>query len=382
MTRRSALPGTRADDTASDGSCTRRDYTFDKNTNRTALANATGAVGAACSSTDATTTTSTYDSADRLTTTGALYDAFGRTTTQASGTTIGYYANDQVRRQTMAGKRQTWTLDAAGRLAAWTTESQGTDGTWTQTGSKVNHYGDDSDSPDWTAEDAAGTVTRAVQGSDGNLVALTTATGNPHPPAHRSARRRRVRQPRRVHHGSAVRLARCRRTIGRHRHRLRTHGRPPVRHIDRSVPLSGDPEYGGSYDAYEYCHGDSADCADVSGGYGANRWGCGATVDRPHKSHTNPHAVNVHADLKCKAKVPRYSIHIALYRSRRYGWEQVDTGYVSGTNKYKARAVANWAPHGTCYCYLAVGDFHDRRRQHEKHLHRVQLRHPLPQRRV
>lgn len=35
----------------------------------------------------------------------------------------------------------------------------------------------------------------------------------------------------------------------------------------------------------------------------------------------------------------------------------MDTGYVSGTNKYKARAVANWAPHGTCYYYLAMGDF-------------------------
>jgi YD repeat-containing protein len=90
------LTGT--DDTAADGTCTRRAYTFDNNTNRTALATSTSAPGSACTGTDATTATNTYDSADRLIATGITYDAFGRTTTQASGATIGYYANDLVRR--------------------------------------------------------------------------------------------------------------------------------------------------------------------------------------------------------------------------------------------------------------------------------------------
>ncbi|MFD9003657.1 hypothetical protein ACFV0T_22215 [Streptomyces sp. NPDC059582] len=89
---------TRADDTAPGGACTRRDYTFDNNTNRTALAVATSGAGAACTSTGATTTPYTYDSADRLTTAGTVYDAFGRTTTQASGATIGYYTNDLAAR--------------------------------------------------------------------------------------------------------------------------------------------------------------------------------------------------------------------------------------------------------------------------------------------
>ncbi|MEU6349816.1 DNRLRE domain-containing protein [Streptomyces sp. NPDC047072] len=168
---------TRADDTDPDGACTRRDYTFDKNTNRTALATLAGAVGADCTSTGATTTSYTYDSADRLTTSGTVYDAFGRTTTQASGATIGYYANDLVRQQTSGTARQTWSLDAAGRLAAWTTETQGTDGTWTQTGSKTNHYGSGGDSPDWVQESAS-TITRDVQGIDGDLDAVTSATGS------------------------------------------------------------------------------------------------------------------------------------------------------------------------------------------------------------
>ncbi|MDT9696592.1 hypothetical protein RMT89_11720 [Streptomyces sp. P17] len=109
---------TEADDTDPDGACTRRDYTFDNNTNRTALAVATSDVGAACTSTGATTTSSSYDSADRLVTSGTVYDSFGRTTTQASGATIGYYAGDLVRQQTNNDKRQTWSLDAAGRLAS------------------------------------------------------------------------------------------------------------------------------------------------------------------------------------------------------------------------------------------------------------------------
>lgn len=68
-------------------------------------------------------------------------------------------------------------------------------------------------------------------------------------------------------------------------------------------------------------------------------------------------AVNVHAALKCKIRVPRYSIHVALYRSRWYGWGEMDTGYDSGTNQARGKAVANWAPHGTCYYYAAGGEF-------------------------
>ncbi|MGY4742873.1 DNRLRE domain-containing protein [Streptomyces sp. ATMOS53] len=166
----------RADGVDPDGSCTRRDYAFDNNTNRTALAVATSDVGAACTSTGATTTSYAYDSADRLVTSGTVYDAFGRTTTQASGATIGYYVNDLVHQQTSDASRQTWSLDAAGRLASWTTETQSS-GTWSQTGSKTNHYGADGDSPDWIQE-AVGTLTRSVQSIGGDLGAVTSSTGD------------------------------------------------------------------------------------------------------------------------------------------------------------------------------------------------------------
>ncbi|WP_254374883.1 DNRLRE domain-containing protein [Streptomyces sp. A3M-1-3] len=169
---------TRTDDTAADGTCTRRGYTFDNNTNRTTLATSTSAPGSACTDTGATTVNSTYDSADRLIATGVSYDAFGRTSTQASGATIGYYANDLARRQTTGTQRQTWDLDAAGRLASWTTETQGTDGTWSQTGHKTNHYGSENDSPSWIVEDSSSTIARNVQGLTGNLEAITSASGD------------------------------------------------------------------------------------------------------------------------------------------------------------------------------------------------------------
>ncbi|CAM5532479.1 hypothetical protein SGLAM104S_00126 [Streptomyces glaucescens] len=119
--------------------CTRRSYSFDKRSNRTALSTATAGPGAACTSTGATTTTHTYDSADRLVDTGYVYDAFGRTTA-LPGSTLEYYANDLVHRQTADGKRQTWQLDPALRFRSWTVET-GSGTSWTRTQSKLNHYG-------------------------------------------------------------------------------------------------------------------------------------------------------------------------------------------------------------------------------------------------
>ncbi|WP_274559585.1 DNRLRE domain-containing protein [Streptomyces spiramyceticus] len=169
---------TRVDDSADDV-CTRRGYTFDPNTNRTALATSTAGPGLACTSTGTTTTSYDYDSADRLIATGVSYDAFGRTTAQSGGVAIGYFVNDLVRRQTADGKRTTWDLDPVGRLASWTTETQQSDSTWTLTASKTNHYGKDGDSPDWTLENSATrTITRNVQSLEGDLAAITSDTGD------------------------------------------------------------------------------------------------------------------------------------------------------------------------------------------------------------
>ncbi|MFJ9428388.1 DNRLRE domain-containing protein [Streptomyces sp. NPDC101490] len=157
------------------GTCATRTYTFDQRTNRTALTTAEGEADAACPTTGGTTTTHTYDSADRLTGTGYVYDAFGRTTT-LPGSRIGYYANDLVHRQTANGQRQTWQLDAAHRFRSWTVEED-TDGTWAQTATKVNHYGGDGDNPRWITENPVdGTLTRNVTSASGDLAATTGNT--------------------------------------------------------------------------------------------------------------------------------------------------------------------------------------------------------------
>ncbi|AEY94260.1 YD repeat-containing protein (plasmid) [Streptomyces hygroscopicus subsp. jinggangensis 5008] len=158
--------------------CTRRTYTFDNHTNRKSLTTNAGTPGTDCPTTGGTTTTYTYDSADRLVDTGYTYDAFGRTTAVPGQGTIAYYANDLAYQQTANGQRQTWQLDAALRLRSWKVET-GSGSTWTQTASKLNHYDSDSDNPRWIVEDTTGgALTRTVESASGDLAATTSKTGD------------------------------------------------------------------------------------------------------------------------------------------------------------------------------------------------------------
>ncbi|WP_435851509.1 DNRLRE domain-containing protein [Streptomyces thermolilacinus] len=164
------------EDTA-DTICTKRTYTFDQRTNRKSLTTATGTPGADCPTTAGTTTSHTYDSADRLVDTGYVYDAFGRTTA-LPGTTIGYYTNDLAHQQTANGKRQTWQLDANQRFRTWKVET-GSGTTWTQEQSKLNHYSSDGDNPRWIVENTTtGALTRNVTSASGDLAATTSKTGD------------------------------------------------------------------------------------------------------------------------------------------------------------------------------------------------------------
>ncbi|WP_329252181.1 DNRLRE domain-containing protein [Streptomyces sp. NBC_01478] len=164
---------TLAADTTGSG-CTTRAYTFDANSNRTALTTSSDDCDSSTSDTTANTTSYTYDSANRLVNSGYVYDAFGRTTTSGS-TTLAYYTNDLVASETVGTSRNTWTLDAAGRLAVRAAQTQGTDSTWTTGSSTVNHYGCGCDSPTWTK--TGDTVSRNVKDLTGGLTATTTATG-------------------------------------------------------------------------------------------------------------------------------------------------------------------------------------------------------------
>ncbi|MFE5772699.1 RHS repeat-associated core domain-containing protein [Streptomyces sp. NPDC056485] len=267
--------------------CTSRTYGFSNRTNRTSKTVASATPGADCPTTGGTTTTSTYDSADRLVDPGYSYDAFGRTTA-TPGVTLEYYANDLVRRQTANGKRQTWDLDPALRFRSWTVETDDA-GTWTQTQARRNHYGDDSDNPRWIEENTTGAITRNVQSTDGRLAALTNATGAV------------VLQLANVHGDIALQLpldtAIAPNAITSDEYGngtgpvqnaryawLGTEQRASAEISDLSLMgarlyspsqgrfMSTDPIPGGNANAYEYCHADPVNCTDLSGMWSYSTW--------------------------------------------------------------------------------------------------------------
>jgi RHS repeat-associated protein len=164
------------------GACTTRKYVFSKNGNRTALT--TGAApdtGGTCQNSTTTSTSSTYDTADRVTTSWYTYDKFGRTLTAPAtdvtgGATLtaGYYADDKVATLTQATKTKAFTLDPMRRLRQVTDTTSGT-----ETRRITNHYPDTEDSPSWIATTIGTTITwdRNVIGIDGNLAVLQPSTG-------------------------------------------------------------------------------------------------------------------------------------------------------------------------------------------------------------
>jgi RHS repeat-associated protein len=180
------------------GTCDTNTYTFDSNGNRLTKTRAAGAPTCGGTPTATTTTTNTYDNADRLltsTTTGSSavapsYDAWGRITAipepmaQPVGNggwgTFGVLANTFYVTDAVQGQTQnttwwidSWTLDPAGRRRV-ATEAAGP--------TRTNHYDDGSDNPAWIAGGWSGTdeTTRYIADIAGqpviehNVTAATT----------------------------------------------------------------------------------------------------------------------------------------------------------------------------------------------------------------
>jgi YD repeat-containing protein len=138
--------------------CALRNYSFDANSNRTALTTHTPDGAGVCQdSSPATYRAWTYDTADRSTNGGYTYDTLGRTLTlpdddTAAGDGAGdvtntYYTNDLARTITQASTTTTYTLDVlTNRYRSYSTTTGGT------TTNHTNHYSDDSDSPSWIAD--------------------------------------------------------------------------------------------------------------------------------------------------------------------------------------------------------------------------------------
>ncbi|OIV39307.1 hypothetical protein BIV57_00185 [Mangrovactinospora gilvigrisea] len=162
-----------------------RTYSFDANSNRTALTTAApGANGQA--STTSASTQHTYDTADRLqpqgSDAGLAYDAFGRITLLpaadsptagspgAADTVLGFYLNDLVHLQRQAGRTIANTLDPAHRPAHRTdTANPGR--------TQINHYPGTSDSPSWV-EELDGTTTRNLTDLTGSLALTASSSGH------------------------------------------------------------------------------------------------------------------------------------------------------------------------------------------------------------
>ncbi|MFG2425689.1 DNRLRE domain-containing protein [Streptomyces sp. NPDC048448] len=268
------------DDTGA--TCTTRTYTFASSTSwdRTKLTTDTSTADCADTTTTTTTTstsTHTYDSADRITNTGYTYDAYGRTLTTPDAT-LAYYTNDLARSEATGTTKQTWSLDAEQRQAV-TTNATSTDGgtTWTNGTTATNHYGDDTDSPTWTA-DSSGTVTRSVLDVTGALGATTSASGAT------------TLQLADLHGDIAVTLATATTTATAYSYdeygnttntsrygwqgdSLRASDTPTgitLMGLRLYTPATGrflqtDPVQNGSATAYDYCNGDPVNCSDING---------------------------------------------------------------------------------------------------------------------
>ncbi|WP_285707147.1 phospholipase A2 [Microtetraspora sp. NBRC 16547] len=159
------------DDTVS-GTCTRRTYGYDANSNRTSL------TSSRCDGSGAVTENHAYDGGDRLADSGYVYDAYGRTTATPAGLTVSYYTTDLVKSMTSGSVRQSYTLDPQLRRNTTMLE-QLSGGTWNSIGTRIEHFDADDDMPAWVVENAtSGAVTRNIRSISGGLAAVTSATGD------------------------------------------------------------------------------------------------------------------------------------------------------------------------------------------------------------
>ncbi len=162
-------------DTPSGGACTTRSYSYDADSNRTALVTRAPGIGGACDTTSTGTPRSyEYDAGDRLVGEGLTYDGFGRITSLPSkyaggGTlTTSFYSNDMIASQSQDGLTNSYQLDATMRPREVVQSGS-------KSGTEVFHYSGGSDSPAWASKGS--TWTRNITGIGGELAAIQESTG-------------------------------------------------------------------------------------------------------------------------------------------------------------------------------------------------------------
>jgi RHS repeat-associated protein len=166
---------TEVQETPAGQGCTTRLYVYDEDGNRTSQTTRAPGSEGKCATTGGTTTTHTYDTADRLNESGVSYDPFGNTTelpaADAGGTPLAntYYVNDTLASQEQNGAEINYKLDPAGRIRE--TVSSGT-----VTGTVISHYSGPTSSPAWTINKETEAWTRNVTNVSGGLAAIQSSS--------------------------------------------------------------------------------------------------------------------------------------------------------------------------------------------------------------
>ncbi len=162
-------------ETPTGGVCTTTTYSYDADSNRTFRKRFPAATSGGCSTATTPATqalTVNSDGTDRLNASGFAHDNDMRVTTvpgtATGGSTLNasYFTNDRTRSISQAGYTETYGLDPVQRNRSRIGNYSGT---------AINHFADDSDSPSWTAD--PGGWTRYIGGVDGELVATRSSTG-------------------------------------------------------------------------------------------------------------------------------------------------------------------------------------------------------------
>jgi RHS repeat-associated protein len=158
--------------------CTVRLYSYDAETNGTALtARGPGAEGK-CATEGGVSEAHTYDEGNRLNDTGVTYEAFGNIShlpaSDAGGSelTSTFYSNNRLANQTQNGETISYRLDPASR-------AREVSSTGKTSSNVILHYAGQGDSPAWTAEEPSGRWTRNIAGIDGSLVAVQMSGESP-----------------------------------------------------------------------------------------------------------------------------------------------------------------------------------------------------------
>ena len=318
-----------ARETPSGGSCSTRNYRYDKDSNREELTTTPG-IGSVCSNSGGTVKKYSYDAADRLLGSGLVYDDFGRITSLpaelAGGKilTTSYFSNDMVASQSQDGVTNTFQLDADLRQRQ-RLQGGGLEGT------ELFHYAGPGDSPAWTQRGS--TWTRSIVGIGGELSAtqesgkevqlqLTNLHGDVAATAALSPSMTELKTTFRFDEfgnptgGSAGRFG----WLGGKQRRaefssgvIQMGARSYVPSVGRF--LSVDPVLGGSANPYDYAYQDPVNAFDLDGRKAAR---CEFGFDNPHKSHHRKGHVNAVLRGSCfgtDVALARVKVRMTMYRN-------------------------------------------------------------------